>query len=170
MTTVDTNETAAVIVAVYADKDEAEAALSQLREMQKEHLISLLEAAVVYKNLDGKIFVSDTADPGTKKGTAAGVVVGGILGVIFPPSIIVSAIGGGAVGALYGHFSDKGMRNSELERAGNDLQPGQAGLIAVVIDRFADQIKTGLAGYAKLDSYLLDAESSATVLGAAQAD
>jgi uncharacterized membrane protein len=154
---------AAVIVAVYSSEAQAKEALNQLKAMNKQETIDLLEAATVTKNDEGKIHVTDTADVGTKKGTKRGAVIGGIVGLVFPPSIIAGAVGGGAIGALYGHFRDKGISNKELEKAGAELDPGQTGLIAVVEDRIADKVAQGLEGYAKLDKYLLNSEVSAAV-------
>ena len=161
-------ETAAVIVAVYPLKDQADMALKHLDVMRKSGLIELIEAATVHKDFDGKIQVDDSADLGTGRGTRRGLVIGGVIGLIFPPSILVGAIGGSAVGALYGHFRDKGWSNAELTRAGDDLEAGQAGLIAVVVDKFLQQVRDGIDGYAKLDSYLLDADASATILAREQ--
>jgi uncharacterized membrane protein len=155
---------AAVIVAVYPSEDETKAALKQLQDMARQGTIDLLEAASVTKDMDGKIHVKDTADLGTKKGTRRGAIIGGVMGLIFPPSIIVGALAGGGVGALYGHFRDKGFSNTELAQAGEELEPGQSGLIAVMVDKFVDQVAQGLEGYAKLDKTLLDADASAAVL------
>src|SRR5947209_1466939 len=119
------NQTAAVILAVYSSEDDAKAALQQLDTMQAQGTIQLIEAACATKDMDGKIHVTDTADVGTKKGTKRGLVAGGIVGLIFPPSIIVGALAGSAVGAIYGHFRDKGFSNKELAQAGEDLKPGQ---------------------------------------------
>jgi uncharacterized membrane protein len=157
------NQTAAVILAVYSSEEQSREALNQLKEMAKQGTIDLIEAATVSKDRDGKIHVTDTADPGSRKGTTRGVIIGGVVGLIFPPSIIVGALGGGAIGALYGHFRDKGFSNKELEESGAALEPGQTGVIAVLVDRFADRVAQGLEGYAKLDKHLLNAEESAAI-------
>jgi uncharacterized membrane protein len=155
---------AAVIVAVFSSEDETKAALKQLQDMSRQGTIELLEGASVTKDTEGKIHVTDTADLGTKKGTTRGAAIGGVVGLIFPPSIIVGALAGGGIGALYGHFRDKGISNKELEQAGDELEAGQSGLIAVVVDRFVDQVAQGLEGYAKLNKTLLDADASAAIL------
>src|SRR5690349_7899204 len=127
-------KTAAVILAVYTSEAQAKEALNQIEEMKKQGTIDLIEGATVTKDDKGKVHVIDTADVGTKKGTTRGAVIGGIVGLIFPPTIIAGALGGGVVGALYGHFRDKGFSNKELEQAGAELEPGQTGVIAVVVD------------------------------------
>jgi uncharacterized membrane protein len=157
------SKNAAVIVAVYASESQAKDALNQLENMKKEGIIDLIEAASVTKDSGGKVHVTDTADLGAKKGVTRGAVIGGVVGLIFPPSIIAGALGGGAIGALYGHFRDKGLSNKELEEAGAELEPGQTGVIAVMVDKVADEVAKALKGYEKLDKYLLPAEESAAV-------
>jgi uncharacterized membrane protein len=160
----NTDEGVVVIVAAYSVKDDAELALKQIEGMTKEDAIVLMEAAAIYKNPDGKIFVTDTAGLGAGKGAKRGLIVGGVVGLLFPPSIVIGALGGGAAGALYGHFRDKGISNKDLEQAGADLQTGQYGLVTVVTESYANRVKEGLASCEKLDSYALDPESSKTVL------
>jgi uncharacterized membrane protein len=157
------NRTAAVILAVYDAEEPAREALNQLKAMEKEGTIDLIEAALVTKSAEGKIHVTDTADVGTKKGTKRGLIIGGVVGLVFPPSIIAGALGGGAIGAMYGHFRDKGFSNKELEAAGEELQPGQTGFIAVMDDHLVEKVTQGLEGYTKLEKHLLDSEASAAV-------
>ena len=158
------DEDVVVIVAAYSVKDDAELALKQVEGMTEEHDIGLMEAAAIYKNPDGKIFVTDTAGLGAGKGAKRGLIVGGVVGLLFPPSVVIGALGGGAAGAIYGHFRDKGVSNKELEQAGEDLQAGQYGLVTVVTESCADRVKESLASCEKLDSYRLDPEASKTVL------
>ena|SRR5947209_1750823 len=161
------SQTAAVVLAVYPSEAQSRDALTQLQTMEGQGTIDLIEVAIVTKDEAGKIHVLDTADVGTRKGSRRGLIAGAVVGLIFPPSIIAGAIGGGAAGALYGHFRDKGFNNKELAQAGEDLQPGQSGVIAVLVDRFVAQLEQGLEGYAKLNKTLLDADASAAVIAEA---
>lgn len=158
------SQTAAVIVAVYSSEEQSKDALKQLQDMNREGIIDLIEAAVVTKDDNGKVHVRDTADVGTRKGTRRGVIAGAVVGLIFPPTIIAGAVSGGAIGALYGHFRDKGFSNKELAQAGEDLQPGQSGMIAVFVDTFLPKVEEGLEGYQKLYKSMLDADASAAVI------
>jgi uncharacterized membrane protein len=162
----DDTQTVEVFVAAYADPAAAQAALEQLEQMHKDNLIELLDAATVFKDENGKVHVKETANH-TKSDTGKGLVVGAVFGVIFPPSIIASAIVGGAAGGLFGHFSQKGFGKKDLKEAGQELDPGETGLIAVAVDKFADQVEKGLEGYAKLTDHLLDADASEAVIAEA---
>jgi len=162
----DSSQTVEVFIATYSDPNEAEAALKQLESMHKQKLIDLLDAATVYKDLNGKMHVKETANH-TKSDAGKGAVIGAVFGIIFPPAIIASAVVGGAAGGLFGHFHQKGFGKENLKEAGQDLDPGQTGVIAVAVDLFADQVKAGLEGYANLEDHLLDADASASVIDAA---
>jgi uncharacterized membrane protein len=162
----DDSQTVEVFVAVYSDPAEAKSALVQLENMHKEKLIDLLDAATVLKDENGKIHVKETANH-TKSDTGKGLAIGAVFGIIFPPSIIASAIVGGAAGGLFGHFTQKGFGKKDLSEAGQELDPGQTGLIAIAVDRFADQVKKGMEGYSKLTEHLLDADAAEAVTATA---
>lgn len=160
---VENNQQYYVLVATFDREDEATSALDQLRQMARDGLIELKEAATVQRDPDGKVHVTDIGDPTTGRGVTAGAIVGGVVGLIFPPSILAGAAVGAAAGGIYGHFRDKGVSNKDLETAGENLRPGQSALVAVARDRFFDQISRGVQGYAKLDEYLLNADTGAVV-------
>jgi uncharacterized membrane protein len=152
-----------VLLAVFDRENEATEAMNQLRQMAKDGIIELKDAATVQRDPDLQVHVTDIGDPSGRKDAGMGTKVGGVLGLIFPQSILVGAAVGAAAGALYGHFRDKGFSNKDLEKAGESLRPGQSALIAVVREWFVNQISWGVQGYARLDEYLLNAETGAIV-------
>ncbi len=58
------------------------------------------------------------------------MAVGAALGLIFPPSILVSGAVGAGAGALIGHLRG-GMSNSDLKEVGETLEESEAALIVV---------------------------------------
>jgi uncharacterized membrane protein len=156
------SQTVEVFVAVYENAADAKSALEQLESMHKEKLIELIDAATVYKDDNGKIHVKETANH-TKSDAGKGLAIGAVFGILFPPSIIGSAIVGGVAGGLFGHFTNKGFGKKDLKEAGADLDPGQTGLVAIAVDKFADEVKKGIVGYTKLEEHLLDADAAAAV-------
>ena len=52
--------------------------------------------------------------------------------MVFPPSLIVSAIAGGAVGALWGKLRDTGLKTNAIKELGEKLEPGKAAVVALV--------------------------------------
>ena len=84
-------------------------------------------------------------DHSTKTGLKWGVVGGVVLGVIFPPSILASAATLGAAGAAAGKIRQLHHRielGKELEGA---IEPGHSGILALVSDPGAVEIRNALA-------------------------
>jgi uncharacterized membrane protein len=150
-------ENAEIFVAVYGSESEAQSTLDTIKEMEKQGTLDIIDAATIEKSQDGKVKVHHR-DTSTGKGAARGAVVGGVLGVIFPPSILVSALGFGALGAVVGHFRDKPFDNPDLKQIGEEIDPGQAAVIAVVQDKSIEQFATALSGYHKLFRQAVDAQ------------
>jgi len=98
-----------VFVAGYSDEGGARSALETLQEMDKAGSIEIIDAAVIAKDTEGKVKVVETAELTPKKGAGKGAIVGGVLAVIFPPSLLAGVILGGGIGALVGKFTDKGL-------------------------------------------------------------
>lgn len=115
--------------AVYSDEADARADLEIIKELHKGGVIGTYDAALVTKDEDGKVKVHKHEKP-TQRGAWTGVAVGAVLGIIFPPSIIGSALVGGVAGGLVGHFW-KGMSRKDVKELGELLDEGQAAVIVV---------------------------------------
>ena len=81
-----------VFIATYGDEAGAKAALHDFQAMDREGSIELIDAAVIVRGQDGKVRFEETADPSGKKWAKRGAIAGGVVGLIFPPSLIASAI------------------------------------------------------------------------------
>jgi uncharacterized membrane protein len=125
----------------YESVDEARADLEALRELHREHFVGTYDAAVVTKNEEGKVEVVDKIEKPTQHGGWAGLAVGAALGLIFPPSVLVSGLLGAGAGALVGHLRG-GMSNADLKEIGEMLEESDAALIVVgeeTIERGLDE-------------------------------
>src|SRR5215218_3947926 len=103
----------------YDDVDDAKADLGELKELHREHLVGTYDAAVLTKN-----------EKRTQHGGWAGLAAGAAIGLIFPPSILVSGAIGAGAGALIGHLRG-GMSDSDLKEVGEMLDESEAALIVV---------------------------------------
>ena len=156
-----------VFVASFATEDEAGEVLKKLRAMDRDGTLELVDAAAVVKSAEGKVSFVETADPSGKKWAKRGAIAGGLVGLIFPPSILVSAAVGGAGGGIWGKLRDKGFKDDELKAVGESLTPGSSAIIAVAEDKVVQQLETGLKGYERLTRHLMNADASAAVLAEA---
>ena len=114
----------------YEDVDDAKADLKALKELHREHLVGTYDAAVLTKNEEGKVKIVDKTEKPTQHGGWAGLAAGAAIGLIFPPSILVSGLVGAGAGALIGHLRG-GMSNSDLKEVGEMLDDSEAALIVV---------------------------------------
>ena len=125
----------------YESVDDAKADLEALKELHREHVVGTYDAAVVTKNVEGKVEIVDKIEKPTQHGGWAGLAVGAALGLIFPPSILVSGLVGAGAGALIGHL-EGGMSRSDLKEVGEMLEESEAALIVVgeaTIERALDE-------------------------------
>ena len=153
-----------VFVAAFDDETQAADTLKQFRTMDRDGSLDLIDAAVVIRRPDGKVTFTETADPSGKTWAKRGIVAGGLVGLIFPPSILVSAAVGGVGGGIWGKLRDKGFDDEELKRVGESLPPGGSAVIAIAEDRVVEQLEKGIAGYTSLAKHALSAEAAAVIV------
>ena len=119
-----------VFAAQYASLDDAKDDFFAIKELHKEKWIGPYESALFEKTEDGKAKIVETHSSTTRWGATAGVVVGGIIGVIFPPSILAMGALGAGAGALAGHFAG-GIPRSSVKELADTLDEGGAGIVLI---------------------------------------
>jgi uncharacterized membrane protein len=155
-----------LLAASFSDQYAANQCLDQLKRMDKDGTIDVLDAAVLVKQADGKLKINEVEELTPKKGRRRGAVIGGIFGAIFPPSILVSAVVGAVAGGALGRFTDQGMKNEDLKAIGEDLKPGQSAIIAIVEDKWIEQFTRAVEGYERLSRLSIDAEDAGVLIAA----
>ena len=136
-----------VMAAVYADEDRASVIIDMLWQMHRGTTINLEDAAVITKGADGKLKIRETKELTTRKGAKRGAIAAGVVGLIFPPSLLVTAAAGGALGAAWGKLRDTGIKNSALKDIGDKLEPGKAAVVALVEHESVPAAERALQGY-----------------------
>jgi uncharacterized membrane protein len=158
------SSTIELFVAAYGTEDGAHAALKDFQSAHRSGAIDLIDAAVIVHTADDTVKFEETADPGSKRWAARGAIAGGIVGLIFPPSIIVSAAVGGGAGGLWGKIRDKGFKDDDLREIGENLPPGSSAIIAIAEDRMVEQLERGLEGYRKIARHVVSADAAAAIV------
>jgi uncharacterized membrane protein len=134
-----------LFVADFSDPDMAWTAYEALLGVENGATVEIDGVLVVKRNAEGKLDIQKATDHSTKTGLKWGVVGGVVLGVLFPPSILASAATLGAAGAAAGKIRQLHHRielGKELEGA---IEPGHSGILALVSDPGAVEIRKALA-------------------------
>jgi uncharacterized membrane protein len=118
-----------IFIGTYPNENAAQADYDVLKELHAAGAVGTYDASVVTKDLDGKIHVikDETA---TRHGAWGGLAVGAVVGILFPPSILVGAAVGAGVGGVSGHLW-KGMSRSDVKEFGELIDSGPAALLIV---------------------------------------
>ena len=119
--------------------------------------IGTFDSAVIRKEEDGKVRVTKTEKP-TQHGAWTGAGVGALVGIIFPPAIIGSAIVGAGAGALTGHLS-KGISRGDLKELGDELEAGTAAVIVLGESKIEEQLEQATKRAKKLIEKQVDADA-----------
>jgi uncharacterized membrane protein len=139
--------TITLMAAKYPNQEHAKTIFDMLESMHQALTIGLKDAVMATKEDDGKIKVYETTDVSTRKGLKRGATAGGILGVIFPPSLLVTAVVGGGIGALWGKVKDSGVKHDEIKALAESLAPGQAALVVLVANESVTATQLALGSY-----------------------
>lgn len=159
-----TTSTVEIFIASYNGENGAAAALKDFESAERAGAIDLIDAAVIVHTADDKVKYDETADPSGKKWAKRGAIAGGLVGLIFPPSIIAGAVVGGGAGGIWGKIRDKGFKDEDLKEIGESLPPGTSAIIAIAEDRVVEQLERGLAGYQKIARHAVSADAAAALV------
>jgi uncharacterized membrane protein len=146
-----------IYAATYADREAAYADYDGLLELHHEKLIGTYDVALVTKDGDGKVHVEKHEKP-TQHGAWGGLAVGAVVGILFPPSIIGSAVVGGLVGGIGAHLK-KGISRGDAKELGDLLEGGQAALVVIGESRVGEQLDKALTRAEKTVEKEVDTDS-----------
>ena len=135
-------------IVAFTDENKAEEALKDLKQIDKEDLIDVINAAVLVKDLDGKASIKETADPDTKQGALFGAVAGGLIGLLGGPvGVVLGASAGAAVGGVAAHKIDLGFDDDYLKEIQESLPPGSSAIIALIEHELVEKMIEYLEAY-----------------------
>jgi uncharacterized membrane protein len=133
------DESVFLFIATYSAPEGAEEDDEAVKELHGEKVIGTYDAAVLTKDEKGKLHVTKHEKP-VQHGAWGGVAAGAVLGLLFPPGILVEAAGGGLIGGAIGHFW-KGMSRKDVLGLGEVIDDGEAALVVVGESKLAASIE-----------------------------
>lgn len=133
-----------LIVVGFDHFDDAKAAMSDLRALERDGRISFEDTAVVQRDPDGTAQVKNEVSGTTEKAAVIGAVIGGFLTFVFP---IAGAVVGAAAGAAIGASMDTGVSPDFVNEVKETIRPGSSALFLVVREQQADPVLAALRQY-----------------------
>ncbi len=128
-----------LFIGTYSNVGDAQQDYDAVKELHRQGVIGTYDAAVVEKAADGKVHVHKREKP-TEHGAWTGIVVGAVVGLLSPLSVIGGAIVGGVAGGVAGHLW-RGMSRKDMKELGETLDEGQVALVVIGRSELAKQIK-----------------------------
>lgn len=134
-----------LIVFAFQDEAGAGAMSAEIQSLQKQQLISLVDAATVTRKPDGKVKVKQ-ANNLVGAGALGGAFWGMLIGMLFIMPWMGLAIGA-VMGAIAGKATDIGIDDKFIKEVGETIQPGQSALFLMVDKWTEDKVLPELAKF-----------------------
>jgi uncharacterized membrane protein len=118
-----------VYIGTYPSEAAARDDYEIVKDLHAAGAVGTYDASVVTKDEKGKVHVNKD-ETSTRHGAWGGAAAGAVVGLLFPPALIGSALVGAAAGGVGGHLY-KGMSRSDVKEFGEIIDAGQAALLVV---------------------------------------
>ena len=158
----------AVVVAAFADPTVAVAAYNALMDAEIAGTIALQGVLVVKTDANGKVSVQKMTDHSTKTGVKWGVAGGIVLGIIFPPTIIASAVTWGVAGGIVGKLRNEGHKSQVSAALAGTLGPNESGILALVSAGDVAKVTAAVPQATKVRTAGVDDQTAAAITTAAK--
>ena len=122
-------ESVFIYVGTYPAEGQARGDYQIVKELHSAGAVGTYDAAVVTKDARGKVHVNKD-EMATRHGAWGGAAAGAVAGILFPPSIIGTALVGAAVGGVSGHLW-RGMSRADIKEFVEVIDTGEAALVVV---------------------------------------
>jgi uncharacterized membrane protein len=125
-------------IGTYPSEAAARADYDLVKDLHAVGAVGTYDAAVIRKDDTGKVHVNKD-EMATRHGGWGGAAAGAVVGILFPPSIIATAVIGGAIGAVSGHLW-RGMSRADVKELGDLLDADEAALLIIGESTIEDAI------------------------------
>jgi uncharacterized membrane protein len=128
-------------VAVYPDETTARGDWARLETAAEAGQINLADAALVRRTPDGDL---ERIERQSHRGWGKGAVAGAVVGLLFPPALVGSAVVGGVGGAVIARMN-RSLDRGDLKDLGDVMDSGEITLVAVTSEETAAGLSEVLA-------------------------
>jgi uncharacterized membrane protein len=122
-------------VAVYDQMPAAEADWDVIEENATNGVLDLADAALVTRDDEGIVPIKRQAHEGWAKGAVAGAIIG----LLFPPSILGSALVGAGAGGLLARLN-RSLDRGDLNDMGRVMDEGTVAIVVVTSEETSDAV------------------------------
>ena len=158
----------AVLVASFADMDTARIAYGALMDAESKRAIDIEGVLVVNADYQGKIHIQKMTNHTTRNGFAWGAVAGGVIGLIFPPTILVGALTVGIAGAMAGKVGSELKKGEVAKQLTDVITPGTSGIVALVAITAVDLVRETIPQAKAVETVPVSDETAEAVKAAAK--
>ena len=145
-------------IAAYMDPDGAQADWDELKRLAKEDIIRVDSLMLVRRDAEGKVHVKDNLhEVGIVAGL--GVLGGALIGLIFPPSILATAVVGGGIGAGAGGLLDHHRKSEIKHDVEASLPSNSSGIVALFEEKWTADMEKLLARAERITKHEVDPQS-----------
>ena len=130
-----------ILVIVFENESKACEGSQALREMDIEGSIHLYAKAVLISDADGKVQMKQSGDLGPA-GTAGGLVIGGMIGLLGGVTAAAIGAGTGMFGGFLYDMAHLGVSQDYLDGVGKSLEPGKAAVVAEIWEDWTVPVDT----------------------------
>ena len=152
-----------LVVGRFGTMADAEAAYRLLTDVERQTSLRIDGVVVASRDADGEVHLGEVTEHSTKAGLTWGVVGGVALGVLFPPSILAGAVGGGVLGSAIGKISNLSKRAGLADELEGVMEPNSAGIVALVEDTAVVEVRKALAEADEIVTKAVDKQIAAEI-------
>jgi uncharacterized membrane protein len=153
----------ALIIARFPTMDETQEAYQALQELERTTSLQIDGVIIASSDANGKITLGQVTDHSTKTGLKWGVVGGVLLGIVFPPTIIGSAVALGGTGAILGKVRNVLHRKGLAEELAEVMTPNTSGILALVQDTAVVAVREAMAKADQIVEKAVDQQLAAEI-------
>jgi uncharacterized membrane protein len=152
-----------LVAGQFASAELAEATYAEIERIEEATSLRIDAVVLASADQDGKIHLGKVTEHSTKTGLKWGIVGGAVLGVIFPPSILASAVGFGVIGSVLGKVRNLSHRSTLADELTGIVAPGTSALFVFAEDTAVVEIEKALAKADRIVSKEVDKQLAAEI-------